>query len=359
MRLKKFRQQLKETGLDGFLVTQADNRRYLAGFTGSNGVLIITKDKQILATDSRYYQQVRQECPDWELAEVGYKFSEKMLELLRGLGLGARKVGFEAEHISVSNLYEWERALLGRLVLVNTEGFVGALREKKEPEEIAMMQKAIDLGDRTFAHISSWMQPGMTELEVAWELESYMRQNGAEALSFPPIVAGGPNAAKPHARPTARPLEAGESIIMDFGCVVNGYCSDLTRTVCFGEPKDGKYMEVWNTVQEALAVAIKGAKGGMTGEAVDKLARDVIDQAGYKEYFGHGLGHGLGLNVHEGPRYSFTYPGKVASGAVMTIEPGIYIPEWGGVRLEDVFLVQDEQVEQLTHAPKEPILPIK
>lgn len=355
MRLTKVRQIMAEVGLDGLLVTQADNRRYLSGFTGSNGVLIITKDKQVLATDSRYYEQVRQQCPGWELAEVGYDFAAKMLELLRGLELGARKVGFEAEHISVSTLYSWERALLGRLVLVNTEGLVGSVRMQKEEAEIAAIKKAVAVADAALAHLSGWMQPGMTELQVAWELESFMRTHGASALAFESIVASGPNSAKPHARPSERVIQAGEPITLDLGCVVEGYCSDVTRTVCLGEPADEKYLTIWQTVRQALETAKQGAKAGMTGVAVDKLARDVIEQAGYKDYFGHGLGHGVGLNVHEGPRFSFTYPEEVPSGAVMTVEPGIYIPDWGGVRLEDMVVVRDDGLEVLTAAPKEAV----
>ncbi|MDX1520626.1 MAG: Xaa-Pro peptidase family protein [Anaerolineae bacterium] len=355
-RLEKFREVLEESGLDGFLITQPDNRRYLSGFTGSNGVLIITAEKQVLATDSRYYTQVREQCPDWELAEVGYSFPDHMLELLRGLELGARKVGFEADHITVSTLYSWERALLGRLMLVNTEGVVASLRMQKDADEVAAIKKAVALADAAVQHITRWMKPGMTELQVAWELERYLRTSGADALAFESIVASGPNSAKPHARPTERQIQAGEPITLDLGCVIDGYCSDVTRTVSLGEPRDDKYLTVWHTVREALETATRQAKGGMTGEAVDKLARDVIDQAGYKDYFGHGLGHGVGLSVHEGPRYSFTYPHEVPSGAVMTIEPGIYIPEWGGVRLEDMVVVGDEGVEVLTGVAKEAVV---
>jgi Xaa-Pro aminopeptidase len=334
-RLENFRQQMAEADIDGFLITQPENLRYLSGFTGGEGVLIITTDKQVLATDSRYYEQVRQQCPDWELAEVGYDFVGNMLELLRGLGLGARRVGFEAGNVSVATLHAWERALLGRLILIHAEGFVEHLRTRKDDEEIARIKKAVALAD-----------------------EAYMRTHGAEAVSFPPIVAGGPNSARPHAEPTDRPLQKGEPIIMDFGCVVEGYCSDMTRSVCFGEPADDRYMEVWNIVREAQQTALQGAKADMTGVEVDKLARDVIDQAGYREYFGHGLGHSLGLSVHENPRYSYIYPHEVPARAVMTVEPGIYIPGWGGVRLEDLVVVRDEGVEILTKSPKEAVLDV-
>ncbi len=358
MRLQKFRQLMASENLDGFLVTQPENRRYLSGFTGSAGVLIITPEKQILATDSRYYEQVRQQCPDWELLEMGYNFTGSMLETLRGLGLGGCRVGFEAGDISAANLLTWERAVQGRLILVHTQGLVEQLRMVKDDDELARMKKAIALADKALEHILSWIKPGVTELDVAWQLESFMRTQGASALSFESIVASGPNSAKPHARPSDRVIQAGEPITLDWGCVVDGYCSDITRTFCLGQPADDKFLTVWNTVLQAQQAAIQGAKAGLPGQAVDKLARDVIDAAGYGEYFGHGLGHSLGLVVHESPRYSHAYSDDVPAGAVMTVEPGIYMPGWGGVRIEDVVLVQDNAVELLTHAPVVPIYEI-
>lgn len=355
-RLATFRQLMAEEKLDGFLVTQPENRRYLSGFTGSSGVLIITPEKQVIATDSRYYQQVRQECPGWELAEVGYDFTGQMLELLRGLELGARQVGFEAGHISVATLHSWERALLGRLVLVHTEGFVEQVRSQKDGAELASIKKAVALADEALDHVLATIEPGQTEQQVAWTLESYMRTHGASAVSFEAIVAGGSNAAKPHARPTGRPLQRGEPIIMDFGCVVEGYCSDITRTICLGEPVDDQYLAVWQTVLAAQQAAIKGARAGMTGQEIDRLARNVIEAAGYGDNFGHALGHGVGLAIHEEPRLSFRYPHQIPAGAVVTVEPGIYIPDWGGVRLEEMVLMQNGSVEVLTQAPKIAVL---
>jgi Xaa-Pro aminopeptidase len=356
MRLDKFREVMAQEKIDGFLITQPENRRYLSGFTGSAGLLIITKDKQVVATDFRYYEQVRQQCPDWDLFQIKREFSHDMLELLRELELGARRVGFEAKHISVATLHSWERALKGRLILVHTEDFVESMRMQKDAEEIAQIKKAVAVADETWAYISKWLQPGMTELQVAWEVESYMRTHGAERLSFDTIVASGPNSAKPHARPSDRVIQAGEPVTLDLGCVVNGYCSDLTRTVCLGEPVDEQYMKIWNTVLHAQQTALKNAKAGMTGEAADKLARDVIVEVGYGDYFGHGLGHSLGLVIHENPRYSYTYPHEVPANVIMTIEPGIYIPGWGGVRIEDLVVIRDDGLEVLTRASKEAVI---
>lgn len=357
MRLEKMRQNMVDEGLDGFLVTDAHNRRYLSGFTGSAGILMITPDTQALATDSRYYEQVRQQCPDWHLVKIERAFSDVMLEILREQGLGGRRVGFEAGHLTVTSLHKWERALEGRLVLVQTDGFVEKLRMQKDAAEIASLKKAIALTDETLTYITDWMRPGMTEAQVAWELERYMRTHGAEAIAFEPIVASGPNSAKPHAEPTNRVLQRGEPITMDFGCVVEGYCSDLTRTVCLGEPADEQYLTIWTIVFQAQQVAIEGAKVGMTGEAIDALARDIIREAGHEEHFGHSLGHSVGLAVHESPRFSFMYPDEIPAGAVVTVEPGIYLPNWGGVRIEDVVLVKDDGLEVLTAAPKEAVLP--
>jgi len=358
MRLEKFRRKMEKIELDGFLVTQPHNRRYLSGFTGSNGVLIITKDKQALATDFRYYEQARRQCPDWELIEVGGVFTEKMLEMLRKMGLGGRRVGFEPADLRVSTLLKWEQALEGRLVLVHTENFVEELRMQKDEGELAGLKKAIALADEAYRRIAAWLQPGLTERQIAWELEVYMRAHGAEALSFEPVVASGPNSALPHAKPSGRIIQKGEPITMDFGCVVGGYCSDLTRTVCLGQPADEQYLTVWNKVLEAQEAALTGAKAGMTGVEVDALARDVINAAGHKEHFGHSLGHSVGLFIHEAPRFSFLYDEKIPAGAVVTVEPGIYIPGWGGVRIEDIVLVNEDGVEVLTTAPKEAVLPI-
>jgi Xaa-Pro aminopeptidase len=352
-RLEKFRQAMAAEAIDGFLVTQPENRRYLSGFTGSSGVLIISATRQAIATDSRYYEQVRQQCPTWELIQVSYDFVGNMLAMLRQFELGGCKVGFESGHVSVATLHSWERALKGQLILEHTKGMVETLRMQKDDQEIARIKKAIALADAAYLYISRWMQPGMSEVQVAWELESYLRTHGASALSFEPIVASGPNSAMPHARPTERVIQAGEPITMDFGCVMDGYCSDLTRTFCLGAPQSDQYLHVWQTVLKAQETAEQQAKAGMTGEAVDKLARDIIEQANFKEYFGHGLGHGVGLAVHEEPRFSFTYKDEVPSGAIMTVEPGVYIPGWGGVRIEDMVLVQPDGLEILTAAPKE------
>lgn len=356
MRLQKFRDYMAAAGLAGFLVTQPQNRRYLSGFTGSAGVLAITPDRQVLATDSRYYEQVRQECPEWEMVEAGYKFAQKLPEMLDELGLAGQRVGFEAGHVTVATLVDWQETLLDRVELVPARNAVEELRVYKDEAEIASLRRAIALADEALVHIMGWIEPGQTEQQVAWELESMMRTRGASAVSFEPIVASGPNSAMPHARPSQRRIQPGEPVTLDFGCIVDGYCSDLTRTFCLGKPADDRYLAIWNTVLAAQQAALQAARAGNTGAEVDGLARDVINQAGYGDYFGHSLGHGLGLAIHEEPRFSFANSGPIPAGAVVTVEPGIYLPGWGGVRIEDVVVVREDGLEILSAAPKEALL---
>ena len=356
MRLQQFRDYMAAEDLAGFLVTQPQNRRYLSGFTGSAGVLVITPERQVLATDSRYYEQVRQECPEWELAPAGYKFVQKLSEMLDELDLAGRRVGFEAGHISVATLEDWQDTLLDRVELAPARNVVEELRVYKDEAELASLRKAIALADEALVYIMDWIKPGQTEQEVAWEREVIMRTHGASAVSFEPIVASGPNSAKPHAHPSGRRIQPGEPVTLDFGCVVDGYCSDLTRTFCLGEPAGERYLAIWNTVLAAQQAALQGGRAGKTGAEIDRLARDVINNAGYGDFFEHSLGHGLGLAIHEEPRFSFTNSERVPAGAVVTVEPGIYLPGWGGVRIEDVVVVTEAGLEVLSTAPKEAVL---
>jgi Xaa-Pro aminopeptidase len=356
MRLARLRELMAEENLDGMLITQPENRRYVSGFTGSNGVLIVTPERQAIATDFRYYEQVQSQALDWELIQVGYDFEGKMLDVLRDLGLGGRLVGFEGGHVPVAQLHGWERALRGLVRLSSTTHLVENLRMAKDDEEIQAIRRAVALADEALAHIYDWLQPGMTERQVAWELECAMRTRGASSVAFEIITASGPNGALPHLRPTERVIQAGEPIVMDLGCSVDGYCSDVTRTVCLGQPKDGRYLEIWDLVLRAQETAVTGIRPGITGADADKLARDVIARAGHGDYFGHGLGHGVGLAVHEDPRLSFTYMHELAAGAVVTVEPGVYLPGCGGVRIEDMLVVRPDGVQVLTGAAKLPVL---
>jgi Xaa-Pro aminopeptidase len=347
---------MTDRNLDGMLVTQAENRRYLSGFAGSAGVLIITPERQAIATDFRYYEQTGAQCPEWELIQVGRDFESRMLDVLRDFGLGGRSVGFEASHVSVNQLLGWEQAVKGHLRLANTTQLVESMRVSKDEQELQALRRAVALADEALAHIYDWIQPGMNERQVAWELESTMRTRGAAGTSFEAIVASGPNGALPHHRAGERVIRVGEPVVMDLGCVVDGYCSDVTRTVCLGEPRDDRYREIWNLVLRAQEAAEAGIEAGITGVGADKLARHVIVEADYGDYFGHSLGHGVGLAVHEDPKLSSQYPDLIPAGAVVTVEPGIYLPGWGGVRIEDMVVVDHGGVEVLTGAAKVPVL---
>jgi Xaa-Pro aminopeptidase len=279
-----------------------------------------------------------------------------MLDVVRDLGLEGKVLGFESEYVSVAQALRWEQVLQGHVRLVGTTHLCEDLRVSKDEDELRALKRAVALADEALAHIYDWMQPGMTEQQVAWELESVMRGQGAPRVSFEVITASGPNGALPHLHPTGRVIQAGEPIVMDLGCTVEGYCSDVTRTVCLGEPTDDKYLEIWNLVLRAQETAEAGLKAGITGVDADKMARDVIADAGYGDYFGHSLGHGVGLAIHEDPKLSFMNSDRIPVGAVVTVEPGIYLPEWGGVRIEDIVVVGEEAVEVLTRAAKVPVL---
>ena len=355
-RVDSLRQLMERQSLALMLVTCAENRRYLSGFTGSAGVLLITAQRQAIATDFRYYEQALAQCPGWELFRVGYDFDGQLPSLLRELGVNGGPLGYEAAHVTVDRMSHWQAALGEDVPLSGTLGLVEGLRVIKDDGELAAIRRAVSIADRAWAELLDQLRPGLLEREVAWQLESAMRRLGASAVAFDLMVASGPNGALPHARAGERVIQAGEPLVMDFGCVVDGYRSDITRTVCLGHPSDGRYLELWNLVQRAQETALAGLRGGLSGVEADQLARSVIVAAGYGEYFGHGLGHGIGLAAHELPRLSFACAEPVPAGAVVSIEPGIYLPGWGGVRIEDLVLVRADGVEVLTQAPKSPIL---
>lgn len=348
MRLMKLREALATEGLDAILITQPENRRYLSGFTGSAGVLLISQDQAVLATDFRYYEQVEKQASDFQLAKITDKFKMLLPELVHQVG--AKRVGFESVHLTVDQHKEWEEVVEG-FELVPTKELVERIRAVKDEEELSRIGQAIALADETFAHIVSFIEPGMTEKEVAWELEVFMRTHGAEKVAFDLIVGSGPNGAMPHATVSERVIRAGEPIVIDMGAMVDGYNSDLTRTICAGRPDD-KFKEIYDIVLEAQCTAEQSIRPGMMGKQADGIARKVIEEAGYSEHYGHGLGHGVGLAVHEKPGVGRLSEDVLEPGMVFTVEPGIYLPGWGGVRIEDVVVMREEGLEVLTQASK-------
>ena len=348
-RLMILRQKLAEQDLDAILITQPENRRYLSGFTGSAGVLLISQEQAILATDFRYYEQVEKQAPDFRLAKITDKFKTLLPELVHHVG--AKRVGFESVHLTVDQHQEWQKVAEG-FELVPTKELVERIRAVKDEDELSKIRKAIALADEAFAHIVDFTEPGMTEKEVAWELEAFMRTHSAEKVAFDLIVGSGPNGAMPHATISERVIRAGEPIVIDMGAMIDGYNSDLTRTICAGRPDD-KFKEIYDIVLEAQRTAEQGIKPGMQGKQADSIARKVIEEAGYGDNYGHGLGHGVGLAVHEKPGVGRLSEDVLGPGMVFTVEPGIYLPGWGGVRIEDIVVMREDGVRVLTQASKE------
>lgn len=351
-RVEKLRRALLDNGLDGFLVTNLANCRYLSGFTGSTGWLLITSSRAGIAVDSRYVERARRECPEFELMPIKGYFPDWFFKL--AMDLGAVKWGIEPPDISMS-AYQQMTERIARdhlpLQLVSTNHVVESIRAIKEPGELDKMTQAARLTDQTFEYALTVIRSGMTERQLAWEIEKFMRENGSDPVSFEIIVASGPNAAMPHARPSERAIGTGEPIILDFGARIAGYCSDFTRTICLGEP-DTTLLKVHTIVLGAQLTAMATMEAGITGERADQLARTVITEGGYTEAFGHGLGHGVGLDVHESPRLGVRSTDVLRQDMTFTVEPGIYIPGWGGVRIEDTVVMEDKRVRPLTTAKK-------
>ena len=347
-RLVVLRRKLAEHDLDAILITQPENRRYLSGFTGSAGVLLISQEQAIIATDFRYYEQVARQAPHFQLAKIERKFVDVLPDLVAQVG--ARRVGFESAHLTYDQYQEWAKVAKG-FELVPTKELVEQIRAVKDEDELEKIRRAVALADEAVAHVLGIIEPGMTEKEVAWELESFMRTHGAEKMAFDLIVASGPNGALPHATASERAIRAGEPIVMDLGCVVEGYHSDMTRTICLGQP-DARFREVYELVLSAQLAAEEAIRPGMTGREADAIARKVIEEAGYGEQFGHGLGHGVGLAIHEKPTLGKLSEDVLEPGMVFTVEPGVYIPGWGGVRIEDMVVLREDGVEVLTQASK-------
>jgi Xaa-Pro aminopeptidase len=354
-RVARLRTRLDEQGLDALLVSQPANLRYLSGFTGSAGYLLISRDETRIATDFRYFEQAAQQAPDFRLQPIAQAAFDTWLPGLLN-DLGGKKVGFEAANLPYATFEQMAtvvRALTEgeRPKLVATTDVVESLRMIKEPAEIDAIQAAVDLGDAAFAHLIERLEPGWTEKRAAWEVERYMREHGGEAVSFETIIAGGPWSAMPHAYPRDVPLREGEPIVIDMGVRLDGYCSDLTRTVVLGKP-DGQFQRIYDIVLGAQLTAIELIAAGMTGEQAHLLAERFIAEAGYGERFGHWLGHGVGLEVHEKPGLGRASADVLADGMVTSIEPGIYLSGWGGVRIEDLAVVENGCLRVLSRAPK-------
>lgn len=354
-RVSAFRKILAGTTVDTAWIIQPENRRYLSRFspddtqfTESAGSLLIDENRRILMTDSRYALGARREVVGFEVRSSDQGIVEQLSVLVNQFGI--QNLGFEEDYLTWGlhrQLTERLKKLSSKVVLSPISGLVETLREVKNDLEIKAVEASADLISAVMDEIIGRLEPGLTEQEVSWKIEGLAREGGAEGLAFPSIVASGPNSAWPHATPTQRRLRPGEPIILDVGVRLNGYCSDMTRTVFLGSPT-AFFRRVYGTVRRAQMAAFKEIRPGVKSNQPDSKAREVISEAGFGEYFGHGLGHGVGLATHERPRLSPLKPSDLKEGMVVTVEPGIYVPHKGGVRLEEMVVIEADGPRVLT-----------
>ncbi|MEX1021959.1 MAG: aminopeptidase P family protein [Dehalococcoidia bacterium] len=354
-RLERVRARFDALAVDAILVTTPSNRRWVSGFTGSAGVALVTRYEARFATDSRYWEQVAQQSPEFALVQVSGANTGVAPAILEGLG--GLRVGFEAAHLSYASYEAWTGALAetpahSRPALVPAPRAIEDLRMVKDAEEVDALTRAVHLGDDAFRHAASQVTPGMTEKQVAWLIQEYAVMHGAEDLSFSSIVAGGAHGSLPHWRASDAPLEAETGVVIDMGVIVDGYCSDLTRTIWLGDRPSDEFKRVYDVVLTAQETAEERIEAGMPGSVGHEIAHEVIRRAGYGERFGHGLGHGVGLDIHEDPRLAPSGEIALEDGHVVTVEPGIYIPGWGGVRIEDQCVMEDGRLRTISTAPK-------
>lgn len=344
---------LTGAGLDLLLITDLVNLRYLTGYTGSNGLALVGPNTRTFITDFRYVQQASDEVESsFERRRAPLELLEAVEEVLPG---GEVRLGFEDASLSVRQHDRLRSLLPDRIELIAAGSLVEGLRAVKEPVEIEMIRRAARIADEAFARVITGGLVGRTERQVARALEAEMLDQGAEAPSFDAIVAAGAHGALPHAQPRDRAIRRGEMVVIDWGARIDGYCSDCTRTVAAGEPAD-EARAIYELVLDAQLTGLRAVRPDASGRAVDGAARDVIDAAGDGEYFGHGLGHGVGLDIHEAPRLSQRAEGELEAGNVVTVEPGVYLPGRFGIRIEDLVVVMPECPEILTSVSKELIV---
>lgn len=351
-RINKLREKLKEKNIEAFLVTKKENVRYLSQFTGTAGKLLITENDSVFITDFRYLDQAEEQTDGCVIEEISSNFIEGFAELLKRKKI--RNLSFESQDINFK-MYQQLKEKLDLDSLNPVEAVVEKLRMIKDQSEIEKINKAVKIADQGFEFLLEFIEPGKSEREVALELEFFMKRQGGEKNAFDFIVASGKRGALPHGVASNKKIEKGDLVTIDFGTVYQGYHSDITRTIAVGEP-GAELKEIYNIVLEAQQKVIADIKAGMSCVEVDKIARDMIAAAGYKENFGHGLGHGLGLEIHEGPRVSYSSEDSLKAGMVVTDEPGIYVSGLGGVRIEDDLIITESGCEVLNSAPKELII---
>ena len=356
-RIPGLRETLDAAGCDALLVTRMVNIRYLTGFTGSAALLLVTPDDVVFVTDGRYRDQSAQELAAAGVdatVHVGMTRAEQQSQIASSAGLG--RFGLEAEAVTWGQQRRFAKDWFPAAELVPTENLVEGLRRIKDEGEVDRIAAAASIADAALAVVRDSLVEGPTEKEIALNLDFEMRRGGAEGSSFETIVASGENGAKPHHRPTDRRVGAGELVVIDFGALVDGYCSDMTRTLCVGEPASATARRMADVVAASQQAGVDAVRAGVGGKAVDEACRAVIAEAGWADAFLHGTGHGVGLEIHEAPTVSSASPDELVAGHVVTVEPGVYLPGYGGVRIEDTVVVTAEGCRTLTCAPKELIV---
>jgi len=334
--------------VDAMLVLKPDNRTYLSGFTGSNAYLVVGRKVALLLTDFRYVEQASAECPDFVVSDYAPVLTDSLNKALSEADI--KTLAFESDFVTFSTYNELKEKL--SVILSPTTGIIEKLRQVKDAGEVASMQQAADIAEAALAEVLPQIKPGVSEKTVALALEFALRQRGSEKLPFEIIAASGPRSSLPHGRASDRIIAPGDFLTLDFGAVYNGYCCDMTRTFVVGAPPTPEQEKVYQVVLAAQEAALAALKTGIIGREFDKVARDVIVSEGYGERFGHGLGHGVGRAVHEGPGGGSKSEDTFQAGMVLTVEPGIYIPNWGGVRIEDMVLVTSEGYRNFNRFPK-------
>lgn len=360
-RLHQFRSWIVKQGLDAFLITQPQNCTYLTGWLNDEedvAVLLVGAQQQILLTNPLYAEVAAHDAAGWEvIIPPAREYSSALASLAQEHGW--KMIGFEPRVMSYSTYAKLSKAGEGIFVLQPFEdNIIDTQRLVKQPQEIELLRRAIAITDETFAHIRNWIQPGMTEKAVEWEISRKMVELGADGTSFNTIVASGPHGSMPHAVPGQRQIQRGELITIDMGARYKGYCADMTRTICLGEPAEPRMRLVYETVLQAMKTCEHGLHAGMSGVEGDALARNVLAEAGLAEYYIHSTGHGVGLQIHESPSLSqrASEEVKLPAGCVVTVEPGVYIPGWTGTRVEDCVLVKEDGVEVLTQSPTDLVI---
>ncbi|OLN23333.1 Xaa-Pro dipeptidase [Domibacillus antri] len=349
--LEKLRVQLADNAVDGLFIMSPYNRRYVTGFTGTAGAVLVTQNDAVFLTDFRYTEQAEKQASGFTIVQHTKPLLQEAMEQAKTLGV--QTLGFEKEHVSYQEYELLNKYFTGHLKPV--AGIVENLRLIKTESEIKILKEACNIADAAFKHILDFLKPGTREIDVSNELEFFMRKCGAASSSFDIIVASGARSALPHGVASDKKIESGDFVTLDFGALYKGYASDITRTVAVGEPSE-QLKEIFEIVLEAQMAGVEQIKPGMTGKEADAVTRDIITSKGYGGAFGHSTGHGLGLEVHESPTLSIRNDKPLEAGMVVTVEPGIYLPGIGGVRIEDDILLTDGGNERLTHSTKELII---